>query len=352
MQYDDSRAPFGLTMSRYPAHIPQVIAPFSLWWVCMVEDYLLHVPDSEEFVGSLLPGVRGVLEWFEGHLGADDLFGPLPHWNFVDWCRSKVWNGGNPPGTKEGGSSILTLQFALALQSAARMNEKLHGDGDRWQKLADKLMAAVRKECLNTQTMRIADTPAKDTYSQHGNLLAILAGLPMNDSERDTMLSQTLTDTDTVTQATYYFRFYLGRALAVSGRGDEYLNHLKPWHDMLALGLTTWAEEPDPTRSDCHAWSSSPNYEFLATVLGVLPGSLGWKTTTIAPHLGVLTELSGVVPHPSGSGIAVEYKKDGNTLIARITMPQSGPGSEGTFLWRGQKHALRPGVQTITVKVS
>ncbi|MBC8140059.1 MAG: alpha-L-rhamnosidase N-terminal domain-containing protein, partial [Armatimonadetes bacterium] len=46
LQYDDSRAAFGLTMSRYPSRIPQVISPFSLWWVCMVEDYFLHVPDS------------------------------------------------------------------------------------------------------------------------------------------------------------------------------------------------------------------------------------------------------------------------------------------------------------------
>ncbi|UZJ65070.1 hypothetical protein OKW96_01940 [Sphingobacterium sp. KU25419] len=43
---------------------------------------------------------------------------------------------------------------------------------------------------------------------------------------------------------------------------DSYTDQLEPWKDMLALGLSTFSENPDPTRSDCHAWSSSPNYDF------------------------------------------------------------------------------------------
>jgi alpha-L-rhamnosidase len=47
------------------------------------------------------------------------------------------------------------------------------------------------------------------------------------------------------------------------------------------LGLTTFAEKPDPTRSDCHAWSASPNYDFLATVAGIEPALPGFKTVKI-----------------------------------------------------------------------
>jgi len=45
-----------------------------------------------------------------------------------------------------------------------------------------------------------------------------------------------------MTAATYYFRFYLARAVEHAGMGDSYLELLGPWKQMLSLGLTTWAE--------------------------------------------------------------------------------------------------------------
>jgi hypothetical protein len=347
MQFDDSRASFGLTMSRYPARVSQVITPFSLWWVCMVHDYLRHVPDSTEFVRSLLPGVRSVLEWFTDRLQGDNLLGPLSDWNFVDWCDE--WPMGVPPGAKEGGSSIITLQFVLALQAAAELFEGTGGDThivNGYRSRAKTVLSAVRERCLDEATMLVADTPDKTTFSQHGNLLGVLAGLGKNTQETQALVARVL-HTPTMTQATYYFRFYLGRALMASGEGDRYLDHLQPWHDMLALGLTTWAEKPEPTRSDCHAWSAAPNYEFLAGVLGINPGANGWATTQITPHLGTLTSVHGQVPISGGSEVAVAYTRDGNSLRAQIRLPETGPGSTGTITWHGQTRDLSPGEQTV-----
>jgi hypothetical protein len=39
------------------------------------------------------------------------------------------------------------------------------------------------------------------------------------------------------------------------------------------MGLTTWAEQPEPTRSDSHAWSAHPNFDFLTIVAGIRPKS-------------------------------------------------------------------------------
>jgi hypothetical protein len=112
---------------------------------------------------------------------------------------------------------------------------------------------------------------------------------------------------------------------------------------MLALGLTTFAERPEPTRSDCHAWSSSPLYEFLATVCGVEPASAGFQTVRIAPHLGELTRAEGAVPHPAGM-IRVSLVRQGEGLHAEVELP---PGVTGEFIWQGETRALTPGGQTL-----
>ena len=104
-------------------------------------------------------------------------------------------------------------------------------------------------------------------------------------------------DDPSLTQATYYFQFYLFRAMKTAGLGDDYLLRLGPWRKMLDLGLTTWAETPEPTRSDSHAWSAHPNYDLLTTVAGVEPATPGFATVRIQPHLGTLTEREGVGRH-------------------------------------------------------
>ena len=112
---------------------------------------------------------------------------------------------------------------------------------------------------------------------------------------------------------------------------------------MRAVGLTTWAENPEPTRSDCHAWSASPNYEFLATVLGVTPTAPGFSEVRIAPHPGPLTCVSGVVPHPRGE-IRVSLRRAGDGLEADIALPDA---VTGTFAWRDSQVPLHCGRQEL-----
>ena len=81
-------------------------------------------------------------------------------------------------------------------------------------------------------------------------------------------MERVLADT-TLTPASFYFSFYVLEALRKAGLGDRYIERLAPWQVMLKLGLTSAPENPEPTRSDTHAWAAHPNYGLLATVLGV-----------------------------------------------------------------------------------
>ena len=68
-----------------------------------------------------------------------------------------------------------------------------------------------------------------------------------------------------------------------TGLGDLYLPSLQTSRNMLSEGLTTFAEwEVDP-RSECHAWSASPNYYLLSLVSGILPASPGFYRCKFNP---------------------------------------------------------------------
>jgi alpha-L-rhamnosidase len=108
---------------------------------------------------------------------------------------------------------------------------------------------------------------------------------------------------------------------------------------MLALGLTTWAEKEDPSRSECHAWGASPNFELLRTVLGVDSAAPGFRRVRIHPFLGRLARVAGSVPHPKGE-VVVSLRRDGEALEADVRLPD---GIEGEVLWRGAQAAVGPG---------
>ncbi len=146
-----------------------------------------------------------------------------------------------------------------------------------------------------------------------------------------------------MTKATYYFRFYLARAVEHAGMGDRYLSLLQPWRDMVALGLTTWAEQPEPTRSDSHAWSAHPNFDLLTIVAGIRPEKPGFVSVKIEPHLGVLKHVTAALPSAKGL-IQAEYTETTSGVRAEITLPSNVTGD---FVWKGRSFPLHPGHQEL-----
>jgi hypothetical protein len=350
--FNDSRITDGLTQSRYPSSLIQMIPTFSLLWIGMVHDFWIYRGD-EDFVRAQLHGTRAVLDWFLQRQRSDGLLGRIPWWPFVDW--GKDFDSGTPPQDEDGGSSVITLQFVVALRYAADLEQAV-GDAsnaDKYRTAADRAGQEVLKLC-GSQNGLIADTPAKKHFSQHANILGIWLDVIPRDQQK-IALAQLLAASGDVTMvggavppmtaATYYFRFYLARAVEHAGMGDEYLKLLAPWKQMISLGLTTWAESPEPTRSDSHAWSAHPNYDLLTIVAGIRPAKPGFSAVLIEPHLGNLKLVSAAMPTPKGT-VEVEYARDGNTLKAEITLPA---GVSGDFVWNGKTSALHEGKQVLVL---
>jgi hypothetical protein len=342
-QFDESRIPDGLTQSRYPTELPQLIPPFSLFWIGMQHDLYWYGGDRA-FAKKYLTGARDVLDWFQARLAPSGLLGRLEWWNYADWIDA--WPNGEPPSVNGGESAILSLQFVLALREAAELEEAVGraADAARYRTLASRVAAAVGRACWNAEKGLLADTPARTSYSQHATLLAVLADVVPPASQKAVM--QRVLDDQSLTQATYYFRFYLFRALKKAGLADRYLDQLGPWRGMIDLGLTTWAETPEPTRSDSHAWSAHPSLDLLTTVAGIEPAAPGFGKVRIQPHLGTLTQLEAAVPTPRGL-VTVKYLRDGAVLRATVTLPE---GVTGTLAWGSSSTVLAAGTTTHQLK--
>ena len=337
-----SRVPEGLTQGRYPSNRLQVIPPFSLYWVSMLYDYWMHRPD-EAFVKDKLVAVRGVLNWYEQRIDASkNMLGPMTWWGFVDWNRK--FQNGVPDGATDGNSSVITLQFAYTLQQAALLFDHFNqnAEASNYRATAKRLVAGVYAQCFDATKNAIANTPEKKSFSQHAGIMGVLTGaIPQPAVQK--VMNTILYDTS-LSQATFYYRFYLNRALKQAGMADMYYSQLKPWHDMIKIGLTTFAENPEPTRSDCHAWSSSPNYDFLATICGIMTDAPAFKKVLIQPALGELQEVNGRMPHPNGF-IQVALKRIGTSGVeGTIDLP---PGLAGKFVWNKKEVILKEGTQRV-----
>lgn len=336
-----SRLPDGLTSSRWPCRLRQVIPPFSLYWIGMLHDFWRYRGDLA-FLQGYLPTVRGILDWFRTRRGDDGLLGPMPYWCFCDWTTG--WAHGVPPGTSEGGSTLLSLLLAQALGWSADLHAVAGMDThvQQMRNLRGAIEQAVQADCWDASKQAYADTPERKTFSVHVQIQSVLNGLEEGKAARDLLL-RSVPDlggkAGFTPLGTPYWYYYLFLAMRQTDLADRVLELMGPWQRMLDDGMTTCTEVFGESRSDCHAWGDSPNIVFLTTVLGIQPAEPGFRAARIEPHLGPLTAVKGSIPTPHGP-IRVEVAPP----IARVQLPE---GVKGVFVWKGRETPLRPGLTEI-----
>ncbi len=341
---DESRLPIGLTQSRAPGWRVQVIPGYSLYYISMIYDYL-RFRDDDQWARQFLKGIRYNLEWFEENLDEETgLLKALEWWNYTDWTRE--WMGGIPDQADNGYSSIINIHFLYTLRQAIEIFEYFgeEPEAKRLKQLTGELEPAIIEMFYNKSRGLFADTPAQDVYSQHANILAILSGL-CPEGQMEALMEKILQDDDLI-QCTFYYSYYLFEALKKSGMGYSFIDQLGPWEQMMDMGLTTFAERPEPTRSDCHAWSASPLYFYMTLVCGIEPAGFGFKKVRIEPELGALEYVQGSMPHPEGMIEINLHRKGKQGIEGSISLPE---GISGTFVWNGSETILSPGLQKIRV---
>ena len=340
--YYDSRLPFGLTQSRYPSSTQQIIAPFSLVWITMLHDYMMHCEDHQ-FIEKMVPAILDILNWYDARVADNGMLGNLESWLFVDWVNE--WKTGYPPLTKEKEySAVIGMQYVYTIQKAMEIFDAygMSGLKNKWSKKAEITQKSILEHCWDEDKQLLADTPEKKTYSQHSNVLAILSNSFEVAQEKELM--QRVFINKDIAQTSFYFDFYKIAALKKVGLGDVYLSTLDTLSGLLDKGLTTFPEKADPTRSDCHAWSASPLYYYLSLICGIEPATPGFNSIRIEPHLGDLNWVKGSMPHRLGE-IKVNLKKTRDKkIIGSIYLPEK---LTGTYVQNGNEISLKSGENKI-----
>jgi hypothetical protein len=346
-QFDWSRNELGLLSARYPANSSYYIPNFSIFWIGMLYDYMMHVGDRP-FITGKIQGLRRTLQYFLERQRADGTVRRPEFHNFVDWSLPK----GEAPFDSLGYSALVDLHLLMALQWAVKLEAFAAGGNDSlsvqyvkmYQSRIERLKQSVRNLYYRPREGLFADNLLTDRFSVHTNAMAVLCGV-VEKQQAMAVLRRALTKKD-LTQPTIYWHFYLFEALEKAGLGNEYLRLTGIWQDMLAAGCTTWPETGLQSRSECHAWGASPNYHLYKILLGVQPLLPGFRKVLIAPHPAGADKLTGEVPTPFGNIQVQLHRKDGHQVIARVFLPS---GTTGIFRWQGKDWKLLSGWQELTL---
>lgn len=352
----------GLIESAWPTRGHNVIAPFALLWVGMLDDWRMHQRDPAPIVRNI-GRMRDILDWFEKYRGANGLLTKNPQWNFIDWVgQSAVDRTEFPSYGKEAQEScLMSAHWLGALQQGAAI-EAAFGDkatGQRYAARAETVKAAIRARCWMPARGLFADNPDGDRFSQHMNALAILYGVAPKDAaraivDRITVAGKGIDAPENVTPVSYYFAWYLVQSLVHAGLGDRYVGLLDTWRDLLKLNYTTWPEERDgagqagknaSTRSDSHAWSAHPTADLLGIVAGIRPGAPGYARLKVEPALGPLKQVDAAAATPKGT-VTVRYRVKAGYLVVEVTRPKDLPGE---FVWAGKSYPLTRAKTRLTV---
>lgn len=319
--FHSSLLPEGITQDRFPSAVAQIIPSFSLHFVFMLLDYYWQTGDTG-FIRRYRSTVDSILEWFERKIGQSGLVEKIGYWEFIDWVPE--WQEGEPSACKAGPSTIHNLVYASALQAGAELNRATGRDGvaDEYLRRSSSILNQIERSCWSEQWGMYREGPGFEQYTQHAQVWAVLSGLCQGEKAKRVMTGAL--DNPGVLKCSFSMSFFLFRALEQAELYDRTEQLWQSWINLLPLHVTTLPETPFQPRSDCHAWSALPLYEFTHSLLGVKCAKPGWGEIVIEPHTLNLPEMSGHLHTPAGD-VSVSWRRTSSEFSIWGQVPDGVP---------------------------
>ncbi|KAE9379664.1 glycoside hydrolase family 78 protein [Stipitochalara longipes BDJ] len=295
--FASSVTPEGLTQSRFPSHVPQIIAGFPLYWILQVCDHHLFFGDTP-YARSFLPRIDGVLDFFESHIDDLGLVSGMPEdvWQYVDWVTTWGATDEHPDkgvptsGRKSNRHTYFSMLYVIVLKQAAKLVRDVGrpGHASEYEARAEGIVQAIQTHCFDGKffTDSTADIADPLAYSQHCQVFGVLCGAAAP-SDRARLLTESFTECQ-FSKCSYVMKFYALRAFSLAGDDvyEAFWAHVwDPWRAMLANNLSTWEEDDVRQRSDCHAWGSVPVYEYCTELAGIRPTAPGSSRVLFKPRV-------------------------------------------------------------------
>jgi len=208
---------------------------------------------------------------------------------------------------------------------------------------AGKKLAAARKKLVRAihatwnddkqsfpDSIRADGTPSPK-ICQHTSMFPVMFDM-IPKGKKEALRTNLLNPPEGMTTVSAPFAMqFMYEALEEFGEYDAVLNSIRAgFEPMVRAGSdTVWetfegstcSPKGFPTRSHCHAWSSSPIYFLNRIVLGIRQTAAGGKAFEISPWLGGLRYARGATATPMGP-VSVDWKIAGGTLQVVITAPK------------------------------
>ena len=253
----------GFTQARFPSREEQTIPAFSLYFVMMLEDYLNRTGDAE-FIRPFIPAAERIVETFLAKRLPDGLLAPQGYWDYFDWTEE--WAAGHftntPTAVLKGESFLQNIFFVYGTQALIRILPQFGRASlaETYQTECSRILARVRKLGFVPEKGLFREGPDTEEYSQHTQVYAVLTGMVEGEEAR-TLMEKVISDKSLI-QCSFVQKFYLFQALEKAGLYERTEELWQPWQKFIDLNCTTFPETPFDPRSDCHAWSALPLFEF------------------------------------------------------------------------------------------
>ncbi len=332
----------GLLLSIYPAsNVFQIIPGFSIFWIKMLRDYLENTGDTE-FVSRFVGRIDNLLGYFDGVIRKNGYISSSVYWDFVDWVPE--WELGVVPLEEGEVHTIYSLYYAYALKSAAYILKAVGRDGlvAEYEERHRKVAELLNSKCFDKAKGLYTDGSVTKTYSMHTIVWSILSEVAPEEIRRDLL---THINDKGISKCSFSMNFFTFRVLEKYGMYDKVLSFFDGWKKMLDWGCTTWCENPDSPRSECHGWSGAPLYEFSSNILGVKAGE---EEILIKPVTWHLTYAKGTVPTRFGV-VGVSWKIENGVFAVEVTAPDNV--SKRLVLPNGKEYKFRTGKESFSFEV-
>lgn len=316
-EFAASQQPDGLLAAHYPADYLQVIPGFSFFWIHMLKDYLDYTKDID-FARQYIGTIDKILGYFDEQMHKYGYITKTPYWwDYVDWVPG--WHCGMPNVDSKEAYTVYNLYYACGLLAAKNicivvgMQER----AEEYERRYEDVKKVLYAYCYDRERGLFKDGSATNSFSEHAIIWAVLSEVVSGEEAKE-MMSH-IFDED-ISKCSFSANYYVFRALEKSDRYEDAFQILEQWKTMLDWHCTTWCEEPHNPRSECHAWSCAPLYEFSANILGVKCSIK--DEILIAPKPGHLSFAKGIVPTRFGQ-VSVDWKMEKETFEIEVRGPEN-----------------------------